>query len=105
MAAQFEFLQTTRGREPKVRIRFETEEFGTITLRKEVEQQFPQFPLDALSLDVYGRSTIWEVIADQNPLKPPWEWVAGEELQIPTNLLDAFTVKSQDRDLLSRKIL
>jgi len=104
MAAQYDFLQVDAGKSPKIRVRFTTEDFYQVDLTKEEELQYIQFPLQAASSRQYGDPDSWEAIADQNPIKPPWEWVSGETLQFPKDPLEAFQVSSQDRSLLSRRI-
>jgi hypothetical protein len=88
-----------RGKEAGIRPRFQSTDVLSWTLSVEDVETWPNLTLEWLSWRFFGRTDLWEVIADVNPIKPPWAWAVGDAVLIPR---DARRAGSSDASQLAR---
>lgn len=100
---KYTLFDTDRGAEPKIRTRFETESFIEYIILAEDVLNWPTLPLRTIAYKFYGDESLWEVIADANPIKPSWQYAQGDVIVIPRDFQQAFKVSFGDEDL-RRKI-
>jgi hypothetical protein len=91
-----------RGREAGIRPRFLSTDVLRWTLKPEDVETWPGHVLEFLAFRFFERTDLWEVIADVNPIKPPWAWQVGDIVLIPR---DARRAGAQDqRNLLAELV-
>jgi hypothetical protein len=89
MPLPWTLFATSRGQEPAIRPRFETQRSTLYELTGDDVETWPDLTLSRLSRKFYGSLGFEDVILDANPLKPPWEWVVGDQVVIPLDHLRA----------------